>query len=100
MDVGAHLPLADLGDGTPTVDGLRDYVRTARDLGYSAVSANDHLVWRRPWLDGPTALAAVAGDAGGVAPATGIPLPGGRHPGVVAQTPTPLAAPSGGPGVR
>ena len=95
MDVGAHLPLADLGDGTPTVDGLRDYVRTARDLGYAAVSANDHLVWRRPWLDGPTALAAVAGDAGEMALATSIALPVVRHPVVVAKTLSSLAALTG-----
>ena len=95
MDVGAHLPLADFGDGTPTVDGLRDYVRTARDLGYAAVSANDHLVWRRPWLDGPTALAAVAGDAGEMALATSIALPVVRHPVVVAKTLSSLAALTG-----
>ena len=95
MDVGAHLPLADFGDGTPTVDGLRDYVRTARDLGYAAVSANDHLVWRRPWLDGPTALAAVAGDVGEMALATSIALPVVRHPVVVAKTLSSLAALTG-----
>ena len=95
MDVGAHLPLADFGDSTPTVDGLRDYVRTARDLGYAAVSANDHLVWRRPWLDGPTALAAVAGDAGEMALATSIALPVVRHPVVVAKTLSSLAALTG-----
>jgi alkanesulfonate monooxygenase SsuD/methylene tetrahydromethanopterin reductase-like flavin-dependent oxidoreductase (luciferase family) len=95
MDVGAHLPLADFGDGTPTVDGLRDYARTASDLGYAALSANDHLVWRRPWLDGPTALAAVAGDAGQMALATSIALPVVRHPVVVAKTLSSLAALTG-----
>jgi len=95
MDLGAHLPLADFGDGTPTLEELRDYVRTARDLGYSTVSANDHLVWRRPWLDGPTALAAVAGDAGPMALATSIALPVVRHPVVVAKTLTSLASLTG-----
>ena len=85
MDLGAHLPLADFGDGTPSIDGLRDYVRAARDLGYTTVSANDHLVWQRPWLDGPTALAAVVGDAGPMALATSIALPVVRHPVVVAD---------------
>ena len=86
MDLGVHLPLADLGEGTPSLGVLRDYARTARDLGYAAVSANDHLVWRRPWLDGPTALAAVAGETGGMALATSIALPVVRHPVVVAKT--------------
>jgi len=95
MDLGAHLPLADLGDGTPTIDELRDYVRAARDLGYAAVSANDHLVWRRPWLDGPTALAAVAGDAGSMTLATSITLPVVRHPVVVAKTLSTLGALTG-----
>ena len=40
---------------------LRNYVSAAWDHGYDMVSANDHLVWRRPWLDGLAALTAVAG---------------------------------------
>ena len=92
MDLGAHLPLADLGDGTPTIEGLCDYVRAARDLGCTTVSANDHLVWRRPWLDGPTALAAVVGDAGPMTLATSIALPVVRHPVVIAKTLTSLAS--------
>jgi alkanesulfonate monooxygenase SsuD/methylene tetrahydromethanopterin reductase-like flavin-dependent oxidoreductase (luciferase family) len=92
MDLGVHLPLADLGDGTPSLDGLRAYVRTARDLGYAAVAANDHLVWQRPWLDGPTALAAVAGEAGSMALATSIALPVVRHPVIVAKTLSSLAS--------
>jgi alkanesulfonate monooxygenase SsuD/methylene tetrahydromethanopterin reductase-like flavin-dependent oxidoreductase (luciferase family) len=92
MDLGVHLPLADLGEGTPMVDDLRAYVRTARELGYAAVSANDHLVWRSAWLDGPTALAAVTGEAGRMALATSISLPVVRHPVVVAKTLSSLAA--------
>jgi alkanesulfonate monooxygenase SsuD/methylene tetrahydromethanopterin reductase-like flavin-dependent oxidoreductase (luciferase family) len=95
MDLGAHLPLADFGDGTPSIDGLREFARTARDLGYAAVSANDHLVWKRPWLDGPTALAAVAGDTGSMALATSITLPVVRHPVVVAKTLSSLASLTG-----
>ena len=29
----------------------RAYVDAARDLGYEAITANDHLVFQRPWLD-------------------------------------------------
>jgi alkanesulfonate monooxygenase SsuD/methylene tetrahydromethanopterin reductase-like flavin-dependent oxidoreductase (luciferase family) len=92
MDLGAHLPLADFGDGTPSIGELRDYARTARDLGSTTLSANDHLVWRRPWLDGPTALAAVVGDAGSMTLATSIALPVVRHPVVVAKTLSSLAS--------
>ena len=80
MRLGVHLPLADLGDGVPTADDLRDYAVAARELGFSTVAANDHLVWSHPWLDGPTALASVAGSAGEMALATSITLPVVRHP--------------------
>ena len=49
MDVGVHLPLADLGQRLPSGAELRDYTATAAGLGFTMVSANDHLVWRRPW---------------------------------------------------
>jgi alkanesulfonate monooxygenase SsuD/methylene tetrahydromethanopterin reductase-like flavin-dependent oxidoreductase (luciferase family) len=42
-------------------------VRTARDLGFKAVLANDHLIYSRPWLDAPTALAAILSDSGKMA---------------------------------
>jgi alkanesulfonate monooxygenase SsuD/methylene tetrahydromethanopterin reductase-like flavin-dependent oxidoreductase (luciferase family) len=86
MRLGVHLPLADLGDGPPTADGLRAYVRAAGELGFSTVAANDHLVWKRPWIDGPTALAAVSSAAGAMVLATTITLPVVRHPVVVAKT--------------
>jgi alkanesulfonate monooxygenase SsuD/methylene tetrahydromethanopterin reductase-like flavin-dependent oxidoreductase (luciferase family) len=92
MDLGAHLPLAVLGDGTPSLDGLSAYVGRAREVGFTTVSANDHLVWRRPWLDGPTALAAVLSEAGAMTLATSISLPVVRHPVVVAKTLSSLAS--------
>jgi alkanesulfonate monooxygenase SsuD/methylene tetrahydromethanopterin reductase-like flavin-dependent oxidoreductase (luciferase family) len=91
MKVGVHLPLADLGEGVPDLEGLRRYVATAADLGFSTVAANDHLVWRRPWLDGPTALATVAHAAGQMTLATTITLPVVRHPAVVAKALSTLA---------
>jgi alkanesulfonate monooxygenase SsuD/methylene tetrahydromethanopterin reductase-like flavin-dependent oxidoreductase (luciferase family) len=96
MDLGAHLPLADLGEGTPTLEEMRAYVRTAREAGYAAISANDHLVWKRPWLDGPTALTAVASEAGAMTLATSIALPVVRHPVVVAKTLSSLGCLTGG----
>jgi alkanesulfonate monooxygenase SsuD/methylene tetrahydromethanopterin reductase-like flavin-dependent oxidoreductase (luciferase family) len=95
--LGAHLPLADLGDGRLTGADLRGYARTARELGYVTLSANDHLRWGHPWLDGPTALAAVLSEADGMTLATSITLPVVRHPVVVAKTLTTLAVLADGP---
>jgi alkanesulfonate monooxygenase SsuD/methylene tetrahydromethanopterin reductase-like flavin-dependent oxidoreductase (luciferase family) len=92
VNVGAHLPLADFGDGTPSAADLLAYARVAAACGMTTLSANDHLVWSRPWLDGPTALACVAGAAEGLALATSITLPVVRHPVVVAKTLSSLAA--------
>jgi alkanesulfonate monooxygenase SsuD/methylene tetrahydromethanopterin reductase-like flavin-dependent oxidoreductase (luciferase family) len=94
---GAHLPLADFGDGCGSARDLRDYARAARELGYDTVSANDHLVWQRPWLDGPSALAAVAGCAPGLTLATTVALPTVRHPVVLAKALSSLAVLHGGP---
>jgi alkanesulfonate monooxygenase SsuD/methylene tetrahydromethanopterin reductase-like flavin-dependent oxidoreductase (luciferase family) len=59
VDYGAHPPLMAM-DGQPwTLDRLPEYAHTAENEGFQAISANDHLVFGRPWLDGPTALAAV-----------------------------------------
>jgi alkanesulfonate monooxygenase SsuD/methylene tetrahydromethanopterin reductase-like flavin-dependent oxidoreductase (luciferase family) len=89
--------LADLGGGHPTGGELRTYASTARDLGYSTLAANDHLVWRYPWLDGPTALASVISAAGDMVLATSISLAVVRHPVVVAKMLTTLAALADGP---
>lgn len=97
MRLGAHLPLADLGDGVPTAADLRGYVREARELGFATVAANDHLLWGRPWLDGPTALASVTAAAGDLVLATSITLPVVRHPVVVAKALTTLASLATGP---
>jgi alkanesulfonate monooxygenase SsuD/methylene tetrahydromethanopterin reductase-like flavin-dependent oxidoreductase (luciferase family) len=92
MQVGAHLPLVDLGQGVIGGAELRRYARTAAAAGYATLSANDHLVWRRPWLDGPTALASVLGDTGGLTLATSVALPTVRHPVVVAKMIATLAS--------
>jgi alkanesulfonate monooxygenase SsuD/methylene tetrahydromethanopterin reductase-like flavin-dependent oxidoreductase (luciferase family) len=85
VDFGVHLPLIDFGEGTLTFDQLRTYARTAAELRYATLSANDHLVWRRPWLDGPTALTSVIEHTGTMALATSIALVAVRHPVVVAK---------------
>ncbi len=63
---------------------LEGAVDTARDCGFAAVSANDHLVFQTPWLDGPTALASVIERSGTMALATTVALP-------VLRGPVPLA---------
>ena len=85
MDLGVHLPLIDFGDGLLRRTELHAYVATAADLGYSTIAANDHLVWQRPWLDGPTTLTSVLEHAGSMILATTIALVGVRHPVVVAK---------------
>lgn len=80
MEVGVHLPQCRF-DGRPVEAGhLLDYARTARGLGFSALAANDHFVFSRPWLDGLTLLAAVAAEADGMDLATTVALPTLRGP--------------------
>jgi len=67
LDYGAHLPVIDFGFRKFSLEQLSEYVRTARDLGFKAVLANDHLIYSRPWLDAPTALAAILSDSGSMA---------------------------------
>jgi alkanesulfonate monooxygenase SsuD/methylene tetrahydromethanopterin reductase-like flavin-dependent oxidoreductase (luciferase family) len=89
VEIGAHLPLIPLSSGAPSLAGLRAYAAAASGLGYRWLTANDHLVFRRPWLDGPTALAAVLDASGDLGLATTVCLPAVRGP---AQTAKALAA--------
>lgn len=97
MELGVHLPLADLGQGLPSGQALRIYASLAAELGFTAVAANDHLVWRTPWLDGLTALAAVSGHTAGLSLVTSVSLPVIRHPVVLAKALASLAAMTEGP---
>lgn len=80
MDFGAHLPLMDFGGHPYSLRHLTEYVDAARRLGFAAVSANDHMVFAVPWLDGPTALAVALGHSGEMALATTVSLPVVRGP--------------------
>src|SRR6266550_4585164 len=86
MDYGAHLPVIDFGNQGFSLEGLSAYVRTARDLGFKAVSTNDHLIHSRPWLDAPTALAAILSHSGNMAVGTSIVLSVVRGPVQLAKT--------------
>lgn len=86
MDFGLHLPLMDFGGNPFTVDHLITYAETGQQLGFSALAANDHLVFSRPWLDGLTALATVLTHSGRMDLATTVSLPVVRGPVPLART--------------
>jgi alkanesulfonate monooxygenase SsuD/methylene tetrahydromethanopterin reductase-like flavin-dependent oxidoreductase (luciferase family) len=86
MDFGAHLPLMDFGGHPYSLGHLTEYVDAARRLGFAAVSANDHMVFAVPWLDGPTALAVALGHSGEMALTTTVSLPVVRGPIPLAKT--------------
>lgn len=96
MDYGAHLPLIDLDRQHWTLHRLLEYAQTAESIGFRALSANDHLVFGRPWLDGPTALAAVLGRTGRMALATTVALPVVRGPVALAKSLAAIDLLSGG----
>jgi alkanesulfonate monooxygenase SsuD/methylene tetrahydromethanopterin reductase-like flavin-dependent oxidoreductase (luciferase family) len=85
VELGVHLPLIPFGPGAPTLQRLEATVDAARQCGFAAVSANDHLVFQTPWLDGPTALAAVLARTGEMELATTIALPSLRGPVALAK---------------
>jgi alkanesulfonate monooxygenase SsuD/methylene tetrahydromethanopterin reductase-like flavin-dependent oxidoreductase (luciferase family) len=91
-----HLPLMDFGDPRWSVDELVEYVETAIALGFEAVSANDHMVFATPWLDGPTALASVVAASGDARLVTTVANPVTRGPVALAKTLAGLDQLSGG----
>lgn len=96
MDYGAHLPLIEFEDTDFTLDFLLKYTEVTERLGFAAVAANDHFVFPRPWLDGPTALAAVIPKTGRMQLVTAVALPVLRGPVPMAKTLSSLALLSGG----
>ena len=96
MKFGAHLPLMDFGGHPYTISHLARYARRAVELGFETLSANDHLVFASPWLDGPTALASVIGDSGSMTLATTVSLPVVRGPVPVAKAMAAIDRLSGG----
>ncbi len=96
MDLGVHLPLLDFGGEGLSRSRLTSAVDAARDHGFAAISSNDHFVFSRPWLDGPTALAAAVERAGAMEVATTVALPVLRGPVALAKTLAALDLLSGG----
>ena len=96
MEYGAHLPLMDFGGHPYTLDHLTGYSRRAAELGFVTLAANDHMVFDIPWLDGPTALAAVTASSGSMTLATTVALPVVRGPVALAKAIAALDRLSGG----
>jgi alkanesulfonate monooxygenase SsuD/methylene tetrahydromethanopterin reductase-like flavin-dependent oxidoreductase (luciferase family) len=86
MEFGAHLPLMDFGGNPYSFGHLAAYTDTAARLGFTALSANDHLAFSVPWLDGPTALAAMVEHSRTMTLATTVSLPVVRGPVPLAKT--------------
>jgi len=85
MDAGVHLPLIDFGGEGFSRRRLTETVDAALECGFAAISANDHFLFSAPWLDGPTALAAVAEHSGGMKLMTSLALATLRGPVPVAK---------------
>jgi probable F420-dependent oxidoreductase len=95
VEYGAHLPLIGLGEPR-SLPALTPYVRAAARLGYRSLCANDHLVFSRPWLDGPTALAALIEASQDMKLVTTVGLPVLRGPVQLAKTLAAIDILSGG----
>ena len=86
MELGVHLPLMEFGDEGQSLARLTDAVDAARECGFAAISANDHFLFQTPWLDGPTALAAMVERSGSMELATTVSLVSLRGPLQLAKT--------------
>jgi alkanesulfonate monooxygenase SsuD/methylene tetrahydromethanopterin reductase-like flavin-dependent oxidoreductase (luciferase family) len=96
VDLAVHLPLIQFDDDALTLDRLLRTVAAARDGGFTAVSANDHLLFATPWLDGLAALAAAVELSGEMTLASTIALVVVRGPAPLAKALTAIDVMSGG----
>jgi probable F420-dependent oxidoreductase len=95
MQFGVHLPQISWEEPL-ALDRLISVATAAERFGFGTVSANDHLVYARPWLDGPSALAAVLAAASGVRLMTSVALPVVRGPFTLSKTLAAIDLLSGG----
>lgn len=86
MEYGAHLPLIGFDDKPVSLERLLNYAEAAERLGFQSLCANDHLVFSKPWFDGPTALAAVLTRTERMNLMTTVSLPVVRGPVALAKT--------------
>jgi alkanesulfonate monooxygenase SsuD/methylene tetrahydromethanopterin reductase-like flavin-dependent oxidoreductase (luciferase family) len=90
VKVGVHLPLMDFRGEGLSAARLIETVDSAREGGLDALSANDHLVFSTPWLDGLAALAMAIERSGEMTIATTVSLPAIRGPVALAKALTAL----------
>jgi len=76
----------EFGDEGQSLARIARSVDAARECGFAAVSANDHFLFGTPWLDGPTALAAMVERSGAMQLATTVSLVSLRGPVQLAKT--------------
>jgi alkanesulfonate monooxygenase SsuD/methylene tetrahydromethanopterin reductase-like flavin-dependent oxidoreductase (luciferase family) len=86
MDLGMHLPLMQFGAQPVSPGRVRRAVDAARECGFAGLAANDHFVFKTPWLDGPTTLASVIERSGEMTLATTVSLAVLRGPVGLAKT--------------
>ncbi len=96
MEFGVHLPQIEWDGEHVTIDRLLEIATTAERLGFGTLTANDHLVYGKPWLDGPTALAAVMAAAPTVRLMTSVSLAVVRGPFALAKSLAAIDLLSGG----
>ena len=96
MELAVHLPLMEFGDEGQSLARLTRAGDAARECGFAALSANDHFLFQTPWLDGPTALAAVIDRSGSMELATTVALVALRGPVPLAKALVALDVLSGG----
>ena len=89
VELAVHLPLMPFGEPL-SLQRLEATADAARECGFAAVAANDHLVFQTPWLDGLAALASVVGRSGEMELATTIALVSVRGPAPLAKALTAL----------
>jgi len=86
MEFGVHLPQIGWEPDTISLERIVAVAAAAERLGFGTLSANDHLVYSQPWLDGPIGLAAVLTTAPRMRLMTSVNLPVVRGPVAVAKT--------------
>jgi alkanesulfonate monooxygenase SsuD/methylene tetrahydromethanopterin reductase-like flavin-dependent oxidoreductase (luciferase family) len=96
VELGLHLPLMEFQGEGQSLRRLQEGVDGARECGFAGLSANDHFMFSTPWLDGPTALAAVIERSGMMALSTTVSLAVLRGPVPLSKTLAALDLLSGG----